>query len=163
MRAYLRITLIVAICLSFGVTTCTQETSWNELNSLKELFKTHSKNRVALWVQIINKISQNKKVRIAEIGVWKGHFAYQMLKNCPNIEKYYLVDPWRHLDDWKKPLNVGDNKFNLAFKETMRRLEKMLENALRMNEMQAKMIEDLKTELGALKSQIGNPHTRTGE
>ena len=108
MRAYFRIILIVAICLSSGITACTQETSWNELDSMKELFKTHSKNRNALWIQLINKISQKKKVRIAEIGVWKGDFAYQALKNCPNIEKYYLVDPWRHLNDWKKPLNVSN-------------------------------------------------------
>jgi len=92
MRVYLRI-ILIAVFLSFGITACTQEKSWDEINSMKELFKTHSKNRNALWIQLINKISQKKKVRIAEIGVWRGHFAYQVLKNCPNIEKYYLIDP----------------------------------------------------------------------
>ncbi len=123
MRTYLRIILIVAICLSFSITASTQETSWNELNFIKKLFKTHSIKRYDLWMQLINKISQNKKVRIAEIGVWKGDFAYQVLKNCPNIEKYYLVDPWRHLKDWKKPFNVSNEQFNSVFETTMRKLD----------------------------------------
>ena len=122
MRVYLRITLL-AVCLSFGITACTQEPSWDEINSIKELFKTHKKNRNALWIQLINTISQKKKVRIAEIGVWKGHFAYQVLKNCPNIEKYYLVDPWRHLNDWEKPLNVSNEQFDSAFETTMKKLD----------------------------------------
>lgn len=122
MRPYLGVILIITISLSIGITACTPETSWNDLNSMKKIFKNHSNNRNALWVQLINKISQKKKVRIAEIGVWKGDFAYQVLKNCPNIKKYYLVDPWRHLKDWKKPLNVSNGQFNSAFETTMRKL-----------------------------------------
>jgi predicted O-methyltransferase YrrM len=94
-----------------------------DTNTTKELFKTHSEDRYALWIELINKISENKKVKIAEIGVWKGAFAAQILKNCPNVEKYYLVDPWRHLSDWKKPSNLSNEKFERIFEDTMKRLE----------------------------------------
>jgi len=36
----------------------------------------------------------------AEIGVWKGEMAKHVLGHVPSIEKYYLVDPWKHQVDW---------------------------------------------------------------
>ena len=68
-------------------------------------------------------MSRDGKVRIAEIGVWEGEFANRILENCPGIEQYYLVDPWRHLGDWKKPLNVSNERFDRALQLTMRRLD----------------------------------------
>ena len=41
----------------------------------------------------------------AEIGVWKGNFAKHLLAECSEITKYHMIDPWRTLDDWDKPLN----------------------------------------------------------
>ena len=46
-----------------------------------------------------------------------------MLENCPRIERYYLVDPWRHLDDWNKPLNVDDDEFEQVYQFMLSGLE----------------------------------------
>jgi predicted O-methyltransferase YrrM len=81
-----------------------------------------SPDRVSLWVGVINEISRDRKVRVAEIGVWKGEFAARLLQACPNIERYYLVDPWRHLDDWKKPLNVSNEQFERVYQEALANL-----------------------------------------
>ena len=72
---------------------------------------------------MINEISRGRKVRVAEIGVWRGDFAKKMLEGCPNIERYYLVDPWRHLDDWKKPLNVSDVRFEQVYQTALSNLD----------------------------------------
>ena len=45
---------------------------------------------------------------MAEIGVWKGAFAEAMLARCPDIARYWMVDPWRRLDGWERPLNVDE-------------------------------------------------------
>jgi hypothetical protein len=62
--------------------------------------------REELWATFVSAA----RVRLAaEIGVHEGDFAAALLARCPQIERYYLVDPWRHLDNWNKPLNAqGD-------------------------------------------------------
>jgi hypothetical protein len=64
--------------------------------------------RFELWTSIINEM---KAATCAEVGVYKGNFARQILRDCPTIEKYYMLDPWRHLDDWNKPANVANKRF----------------------------------------------------
>ena len=51
---------------------------------------------------------------VAEIGVYRGQFAARMLDDCPGIETYYMVDPWRNLDDWNKPANKSDTRVRAA-------------------------------------------------
>jgi hypothetical protein len=53
----------------------------------------------------------------AEIGVYGGKFAEAMLGGCPGITTYDLVDPWRHLEDWNKPANKADNRFQIYFRK----------------------------------------------
>ncbi|HTQ19161.1 class I SAM-dependent methyltransferase [Mycobacterium sp.] len=48
---------------------------------------------------------------MAEIGVYRGHFAARILADCSSIQRYYMVDPWRHLDGWNKPANTDDARF----------------------------------------------------
>ena len=75
---------------------------------------------------MINQISKirKKKLVIAEIGVWKGAFCKFMLKRCGHsISKYYLIDPWRHLDEWNKPYNIINDKFEKIYKKLMKELE----------------------------------------
>lgn len=74
-------------------------------------------DRLSYWAEFIN---SNGISRMAEIGVWRGQFAEAMLQRCPGLEHYYLIDPWRRLDDWNKPLNEDDLEAALA--ETRRRL-----------------------------------------
>jgi hypothetical protein len=64
--------------------------------------------RFELWTTVINEM---KAVCCAEVGVYKGNFAHRILSDCEAIEKYYMLDPWRHLDGWNKPANVADEEF----------------------------------------------------
>ena len=42
-----------------------------------------------------------------------------MLEACPAIRRYYMIDPWRHLDDWNKPANKDDDVFQRYYKESL--------------------------------------------
>jgi hypothetical protein len=55
---------------------------------------------------------------MAEVGVYKGDFAAKLLESCDSIQEYYMIDPWRHLDDWNKPANTDDTSFNQYLSET---------------------------------------------
>lgn len=59
--------------------------------------------------------------QVAEIGVLRGAFAECLLRYCPGIESYYMVDPWRHLPDWDKPANRDDGAFSAVYREAMAR------------------------------------------
>jgi hypothetical protein len=74
--------------------------------------------RPDLWVDILTRIDAR---RVAEIGVFRGVFAEEILNRCPAITDYYMVDPWRHLDDWNKPANVSSKRFDDIYDEAMRR------------------------------------------
>lgn len=37
--------------------------------------------------------------RMAEVGVWKGHFVRDILKHTTGIEQYWAVDPWKPLPE----------------------------------------------------------------
>jgi len=56
---------------------------------------------------------------MAEVGVWKGDFAQEVLKNCAFLERYYMIDPWANLPDWNKPLNVDAHVFDHIYAEAM--------------------------------------------
>jgi len=45
---------------------------------------------------------------MVEIGVYQGEFGRTVLATCENIRRYYMLDPWRHLEDWNKPANVDN-------------------------------------------------------
>jgi hypothetical protein len=68
------------------------------------------------WPQIFNQMSLT---RGAEIGVWKGNFSQSVLTKMPGLQEYFLVDPWRNLDDWNKPFNKGNALFEKIFNEAM--------------------------------------------
>jgi hypothetical protein len=60
---------------------------------------------------------------VLEVGVWKGVYAEEILKRCPAIEKYYMIDPWATLPDWNKPFNVAPKEFEEVCREAMTRTE----------------------------------------
>lgn len=65
-------------------------------------------DRFDLWRRIV----QSRDVRrMAEVGVWQGQFASHILGLCPGITAYYMIDPWRPLASWNKPLNVSVERF----------------------------------------------------
>lgn len=60
---------------------------------------------------------------MAEVGVWNGDYAAAILKHCPSIEEYYMIDPWRNLDNWNKPFNVTDEEFQQHYESAMKATE----------------------------------------
>ena len=58
---------------------------------------------------------------MAEIGVWKGEFAAAILARCAKIERYCLVDPWRHLERWNRPWNLSDAALDACRAEALHR------------------------------------------
>src|SRR5262249_1970329 len=73
-----------------------------------------SQSRVDFWVHFVHVA---RVQRMAEVGVYRGDFAAAVLAHCERVEKYYMVDPWRHLDDWDKPANQDDAVFERFFQE----------------------------------------------
>jgi len=47
--------------------------------------------------------------------VWRGDFAAEILAKCPSIKRYYMLDPWRPLPEWNKPLNHNTTVFEEAY------------------------------------------------
>ena len=86
---------------------------------LDELSRT-APSRLDLWTDFIS----NAGVEVmSEIGVFTGRFAERVLDACPQIARYYMIDPWRHLDDWNKPANRPDEVFEGYLAEAMQRTE----------------------------------------
>jgi hypothetical protein len=75
-------------------------------------------SRAELWTRIVAEVRARS---VAEIGVYRGQFAAKLLNACPAIERYYMIDPWRHLDDWNKPANKSDDVFEGFYRESMER------------------------------------------
>ena len=85
--------------------------------ALREWSETTA-NRVELWTRFT---AAAGAASVAEIGVYRGQFAAKLLDGCAGIERYYLIDPWRHLDDWNKPANKSDDVFEGFYREAMER------------------------------------------
>lgn len=75
-----------------------------------------SQDRFELWTSFLHRIDAR---RVAEVGVYRGDYAARVLDGCPALEIYYMIDPWRHLDDWNKPANRKDDTFQRFYEETM--------------------------------------------
>jgi predicted O-methyltransferase YrrM len=74
--------------------------------------------REELWARILQGVHART---VLELGVWRGAFAEHMLQQCPDIARYYMLDPWRHLDHWNKPSNVDQRTFDAIHAEAMAR------------------------------------------
>lgn len=85
-----------------------------------ESFLAKSQNRHDICVNVINEF---KSKNIAELGVYKGDYAKNVLAECPSIEKYIMIDPWRNLSDWNKPANKDNDTFEAFYKETMQKTD----------------------------------------
>lgn len=86
---------------------------------LLEIIKK-SKDRFELCSGIIADL---EAATMAELGVYRGDFVQKILKICPNIQQYYMIDPWRNLDDWNKPANKTNDIFEDYYQETMSKVE----------------------------------------
>jgi hypothetical protein len=59
---------------------------------------------------------------MAEVGVYRGEFAARILEAVPSIERYLLIDPWRHLPMWNKPYNTDATDLDAAMAEAIERV-----------------------------------------
>lgn len=57
-----------------------------------------------------------------EIGVFRGKLSAHLLAECPELTRYVMVDPWRHLPGWDKPANLDDAQFEAIHQEAMERV-----------------------------------------
>lgn len=77
-----------------------------------------SRNRLEFWSSFLTGVSAQT---VAEVGVFRGEFAAALLRQCPAISRYYLLDPWRHLEQWNKPANQDDPTFQRFYEQTLER------------------------------------------
>ncbi len=80
--------------------------------------ETHS--RLEFWTRFINEADLTT---VAELGVFEGNFAATVLKECPRVARYFMVDPWKHLEGWNKPANVNDLEFERIFETAKAKTE----------------------------------------
>jgi hypothetical protein len=80
----------------------------------------HSKSREELWIDFVRSCGVR---RVAEIGVYRGDFAREVLSGCDGLTAYYMIDPWRQLSDWNKPANHEDAVLESYFRETKEKTE----------------------------------------
>ena len=73
-------------------------------------------NRVDLWCRLVRARGIR---RMADVGVWRAGFAHRVLRDCPNIASYYMIDPWCPLARWNKPLNVSASVFADAHRQAI--------------------------------------------
>jgi len=73
-----------------------------------------------LWAELIRSVGVR---RMAEVGVYRGDFAARMLRDCDSLARYYMLDPWRHLNDWNKPSNHEDSVLSAFLEETKTKTE----------------------------------------
>ena len=77
-------------------------------------------DRLELWAAFLQAFGVES---MAEVGVYRGDFAARMLGEAPRLTRYYMIDPWRHLDDWNKPANKSDDIFEKFYGEVMSKTE----------------------------------------
>ncbi len=80
----------------------------------------NARGRLGLWQRVLSSVGART---VCEVGVYKGRFAERMLRSCPDIQQYYMIDPWRELSHWKKPSNRNDMDFDAIFDEAMAQTE----------------------------------------
>ncbi len=86
----------------------------NPTRQIIEQCVAQSDSRLGLWPRFIQQVEAQ---RVVEVGVYKGAFASKVLAECDSVVQYYMVDPWRRLDNWNKPFNVDDSAFEEVLAE----------------------------------------------
>ena len=86
------------------------------MTAILEKILAKSADRFLFWIGFVNYFQCRQ---VAEIGVHEGVFSEKLLLECESIRKYYMIDPWRKLDDWNKPLNVSNRHFEEAYNKML--------------------------------------------
>jgi hypothetical protein len=90
-------------------------------------FAMRSATRQDFWIAFLEATGAEI---MAEVGVYRGDFAARLLANCALLRRYYMIDPWRHLDDWDKPANREDDVFEVYYQEVLDKTSAFAEKRL---------------------------------
>ncbi len=99
--------------------------------------------REDIWSQIIQQMQAKD---VLELGVFRGAFAERILRRCESIMRYYMLDPWRHLDDWNKPANVDQPTFDDIYALAMARTDFARERRIVLRGTTTEMIDEISDE-----------------
>jgi hypothetical protein len=103
-----------------------------------------SDSRVQLWSQIVQQVQAKE---FLELGVLRGRFAEQILRNCSGITRYYMLDPWKRLNDWNKPSNHPlQSTFDEIHAEAMTRTEFAKERRIVLRGKTTEVIDQIRDE-----------------
>ena len=100
-----------------------------------------SNDRFTFCIELINEFSLKN---IAELGVYRGDFAKELLKNSVSIEEYTMIDPWRNLSKWNKPANKDNDTFEGFYQETMQKTDFAKEKRKVLRGKTTEVINDIK-------------------
>jgi predicted O-methyltransferase YrrM len=100
-------------------------------------------SRQDIWSQIIEQVQAKD---VLELGVLRGVFAEHILRQCQSILRYYMLDPWRHLDDWNKPANVDQSSFDDIYSLAMARTDFARERRIVLRGTTIEMIDEIPDE-----------------
>jgi len=100
-------------------------------------------SRQDIWSQIIQQVQAKD---FLELGVLRGIFAEHVLRYCQSIIRYYMLDPWRHLDDWNKPANVDQSAFDEIYSLAMARTDFARERRIVLRGRTTEMIDEIPNE-----------------
>jgi predicted O-methyltransferase YrrM len=59
----------------------------------------------------------------AEVGVQTGYFSQIVLNNWPSCTKFYLIDLWKHQENYHDFANVADHEHQSYFEEAKTKLQ----------------------------------------
>ncbi len=125
---------------------------------MESLEKYDFTSRINFWISFI---AINNLKKILELGVYKGYFAHNILKNCPNITDYIMLDSWRSLDNWNKPANKDNKAFNNFYQEAMDKTQFAAHKRVVLRGTTLEVSEDIKSDSVDL-AYIDGDHTLRG-
>src|ERR1700733_8560773 len=97
-------------------------------------------SREETWTRIVR---QMQAEHFLELGVLRGAFSEHILRQCQSIKRYYMLDPWQHLEDWNKPANVDQSTFDDIYIFAMERTEFAHERRIVLRGKTTEMIDDI--------------------
>ncbi|MBN1883557.1 MAG: class I SAM-dependent methyltransferase [Deltaproteobacteria bacterium] len=98
---------------------------------------------------------------MAEVGVYRGDFAAAILERYDSIETYFMIDPWRYLDNWNKPANQTNDIFETFFSETKAKTDFAANKRIILRGTTSEVIEEIEDE-GLDFAYIDSDHTLRG-
>jgi len=78
----------------------------------------------------------------AEVGVREGHYSKYLLDNC-SFERFYCIDAWRNLSDYRDITNVSDEEHERLFASAQERLASHAEKVTFIRKLASEAVSDL--------------------